>query len=229
MQVHTLFVGLASVYLLETGNGLFLVDAGSIGIERVILKRMNALGRDDLRMIFITHAHLDHYGSAAALRRHTGATIAVHQADAAWMARGETPLGTTRGRGQVVGAFFPLLERLLGPPPAPPDLALRDGDSLEEFGLPARLLHTPGHTPGSSCLLVDGGLAFAGDLISSTITFHAQRFYAHDWSLIPVSLARLAAQSPEKTYTGHGHRALGLDALQKLAAEAAVDRKYRTN
>jgi glyoxylase-like metal-dependent hydrolase (beta-lactamase superfamily II) len=142
------------------------------------------------------------------------------------MARGESPLGVTRGRGRVVGLFFPLLERLLGPEPAPPDLALQDGDSLEAYGLPASLLHTPGHTPGSSCLLVQDGLAFAGDLISSTINFHAQRFYAHDWSLIPASLARLAAQRPEKTYTGHGRKALGADDLRKLAAEAATDGKY---
>lgn len=227
MQVHSLFTGLACVYLLESESGLFLVDAGFAGLERAILKRMNDLGREDLRLIFITHAHLDHYGSAAALRRQTGAVIAVHQADAGFMARGESPLGSTRGRGRLVGLFFPLLERLLGPQPTPPDLVLQDGDSLEAYGLPARLLHTPGHTPGSSCLLVQGGLAFAGDLISSTLTFHAQRFYAHDWSLIPASLARLAEQRPGKIYSGHGRKALGLGALQKLVAEAAVERKYK--
>jgi glyoxylase-like metal-dependent hydrolase (beta-lactamase superfamily II) len=49
---------------------------------------MKELGRTDLKAIWITHAHYDHYGSAATLRRATGARIGVHPADANYLVRG---------------------------------------------------------------------------------------------------------------------------------------------
>lgn len=219
MRVHAVPMGLAMAYLIESDAGLVLVDAGFPRQERRVLRRMHRLGRRDLRLIFVTHAHLDHYGSAAALRRETGARIAVHRADGQAMARGETPLGSTRGRGRLTQALLPLLLPLLGPEPTPADLLLEDGDDLGVEGLDARVLHTPGHTPGSSCLVVGGRVAFAGDLLSTTGRPHPQRTYAHDWLLIPKSLARLQALEPRRVYAGHGRRPLSGQALQRIRLE----------
>jgi hydroxyacylglutathione hydrolase len=215
-QVHSLSMGLAQAYLIESEAGLVLVDAGSPHCEHHVLRRMQALGREDLRLIFITHAHLDHYGSAAGLRRLTGAPIAVHRADAEAMARGDTPLGTVRSLGRLVQRLLPLLESVLRPEPTAADLLLDDGEELGDYGLDATVLHTPGHTPGSSCLLVEGRLAFVGDLLSATGRPHVQRLFADDWSLIPVSLARLQALRPERVFTGHGRHPVSGEALQRL-------------
>ena len=218
LQIHSLSMGMVQAYLIESEAGLVLVDAGMPGQEQTVLRCMEALERDDLRLIFLTHAHFDHYGSASALRRLTGASIAIHRADAEAMARGETRLGSVRGRGRLVRALLPLLASILQAEPTRADLLLDDGDDLGAFGLDAAVLHTPGHTPGSSCLLVEGRLAFVGDLLSATGQPHVQRFFAHDWSLIPGSLARLQAQRPEWTFTGHGRRAVSGEVLQRLGA-----------
>jgi glyoxylase-like metal-dependent hydrolase (beta-lactamase superfamily II) len=106
--VHTLSMGMSLAYLVEGTAGMILVDAGLPGDEAKVLRKMKSLGRDDLRLIFITHAHIDHYGSAAALRTLTGARIAIHRSDAEAMAGGETRLGTARGWGRLVGIFLPL-------------------------------------------------------------------------------------------------------------------------
>ena len=219
LQVHNIPMGMSRAYLIESDAGLVLVDAGSPRCERSVLRRMRALGRDDLQFIFITHAHLDHYGSAAALRRLTGAPIAIHRADGDAMARGETPIRSARGRGWLLLALLPLIESVLRPEPTLPDLLLDDGDDLRAYGfdLDAVVLHTPGHTPGSSCLIVEGRFAFVGDLISTTSRSTAQRFFADDWSLIPDSLARLQALKPEWVYAGHGRRPLSGEALQRLS------------
>jgi glyoxylase-like metal-dependent hydrolase (beta-lactamase superfamily II) len=219
LQVHSIPLGMARAYLIEAEAGLALVDAGLPRYERRVLRRMRTLGRDDLRLIFITHAHLDHYGSAAALHRLTGAPIAVHRADGEAMARGETPLGSVRGRGRLLRALLPLLESYLRPEPAVADLLLDDGDDLGAYGLDAVVLHTPGHTPGSSCLLVEGRVAFVGDLLSTVGRPHVQRFFADDWSLIPGSLLRVQALRPEWVYVGHGRRPLSGQALQHLAPD----------
>jgi len=214
--VHTISLGMSQAYLIAGRAGLCLVDAGISRQERRILRAIQSLGRDDLKLIFITHAHLDHYGSASALREITGAEIAIHHADADAMARGDTILGECRGRGKIVGPFLPFVEFFPGIDPTPADILLEEGDSLSEWGFDARVLHTPGHTAGSSCLLAESRIAFAGDLLSGGRHPHAQRYYADDWSQIPTSITRLRAEKPDLVYAGHGSRPVTAEQLERL-------------
>ncbi|MFL7791577.1 MAG: MBL fold metallo-hydrolase, partial [Anaerolineae bacterium] len=206
LRVHSIFGGIAVSHLIESDGGLVLVDAGLPGFERLILRRMAALGRDDLRLIFITHAHVDHYGSAAALRRLTGVPIAIHRDDADAMAQGETDLGSCRGFGRVIGPFLPVLEASVPLEPTQADVLVEDGSDLRPYGLDGMVIHTPGHTPGSSCLFVDGRLAFVSDLISAVFGVRGAIFFAQDWTQVPRNLARIQALEPEKIYVGHSLR-----------------------
>ena len=219
LRVHSIQTRLARSYLIEGDEGLYLVDTGAPGSEEAVLRLMRELGRSDLRLIYITHAHLDHYGSAAALRRITGAPVAIHRADADAMARGETRLGEIRGWGRLIGVVKRLLETRMKPEGVRPDILLDDGDRLDKWGLDAKVIHIPGHTHGSSCLLVEGRLAFVGDLLSTTGRLHAQRFFAEDWSKIPESLERLKALGVEWVYAGHGRRHLSGERLEKIKVQ----------
>ncbi len=216
--VHAVPLGLSEAYLLETDAGVVLVDAGLPHQERIILRHLRALNSGRLRLIFITHAHLDHYGSAAALRRLTGAPVAIHRADAEAMARGETRLGSARGRGKLMGTLLPLVELCLRPEPVTPDLLLEDEDELNENGLEARVIHTPGHTLGSSCLIVEEQLGFVGDLLTNTGRPRLQRLFAEDWALLRQSYVRLQGMELEAVYTGHGRRPVSGKGLQRLIA-----------
>jgi hydroxyacylglutathione hydrolase len=216
ISIHSFQMGLSYAHLLATEAGLYLVDAGSPGREHIVLEQMRALGREDLKLIFITHAHFDHYGSAAELQRKTGAPIAIHEADAAVMARGETLLGSVRGRGKIARIFLPLVQGFLGPEPVKADIEVKDGEDLAPWGLRANVIHTPGHTPGSCCLWVDDRYLFAGDLLSSRGRPHAQRYYATDWSQIVQSLERIKALGPTWTYSGHGARPLSREEVNRL-------------
>ena len=101
IEIHSIQAGFGVAHLLEMESGLYLVDAGSPRSERKIIDCMKLLGREDLRLIFLTHAHFDHFGCAAQLRRLTGAPIAIHKFDAGYLAKGETLLGRVRGRGKI--------------------------------------------------------------------------------------------------------------------------------
>ena len=219
MRIHTIITGTSTAYLIETDAGLVLVDAGYPHCEQRVLRRMRALGRDSLRLIFVTHAHLDHYGSAASLRRLTGAPVAIHRADADAMAAGETRIGSVRGRGRLTWALLRLFEPHVRAEPTPADVLLDDGDDLHAYGLDASVLHTPGHTPGSSCLIAAGDVAFVGDLLSTLGRPHVQGSFADDWSLIPESLGRLKALGPAWVYAGHGRRPLSGQAFQRLTRQ----------
>jgi glyoxylase-like metal-dependent hydrolase (beta-lactamase superfamily II) len=208
-------------YLIEADAGLVLVDAGLRGEEKRVLEKMKAIGRNDLRLIYITHAHLDHYGCAAALRRITGAPIAIHGLDEEAMALGETRLGTARGFGRVMQTLLPLANPLLRPEPVQADLVVDDGEDLSEHGLVATVLFTPGHTMGSTCLLLENRIAFAGDLVTNSGQPRMQRYFAEDWPLLPRSLARLQEKNPEIVFSGHGREPIGSKELQAINSDSS--------
>lgn len=216
MIVHNLLTGLSQAYIIETKNGLTLVDTGDPLSERVFLRKFKELNRCDVNLIFLTHAHIDHYGCANSLREVTGARIAIHHADRVDLAAGKSNLGYTRGRGRFIGHIFPLIEKVLNPVPTHADILLQDGDELTEFGIEGRVLYTPGHTIGSSCLLLQDKYAFVGDLLSSNGKPHIQRYFAQDWSQIPGSVKALKTTNPEWVYTGHGKYPIYKTALQAL-------------
>lgn len=214
MKVYPLRGKMSLFYLVAGEDGMILVDAGLAGEERLLWRQMDALGRDDLQFIFITHAHLDHYGVAAAIRHRTGARIIVHEADAAALARGETPLGSVRSRGRLARPLLPLAERLFGPPATPADETVQDGASFVVGAMQVQILHTPGHTPGSCTVVVNDEHAFVGDLISGQGRPHIQRYYAHDWAQLYASVKRLRVLPALCwLYPGHGRTPLAATTL----------------
>lgn len=99
VHIHPGKCGLGIGFLVENPRGIYLIDCGSPGYYQNVLAKMNAIGRNDLKLILITHAHYDHYGNAKILRDLTGARIAIHHQDAPIMASGGSPLGTSHNHG----------------------------------------------------------------------------------------------------------------------------------
>jgi glyoxylase-like metal-dependent hydrolase (beta-lactamase superfamily II) len=217
LRIHSIRMGVSVAHLVETELACTLVDAGMPGTERAVLRRMRKIGREDLKLVYITHAHIDHYGSAAGLRRLTGAALAIHRSDAQSLAHGDSPIGSARGFGRLVlslmGRKLPRVEA------TPADLMLDDGDVLDLGGSTATVLHTPGHTDGSSCLIVGGRLAFAGDLLAGRARLRLQSTFATDWSLLPTSLHRLQEANPELVYTSHTSRPARGEALHGIVLQ----------
>ena len=218
MRIHPLSCGLGFAFLIEDSHGLFLIDSGSPGQRHRVLAKMRELGRTDLKLIWITHAHYDHYGSALALRELTGAPIGVHPADVQYLATGQSPLGTPHHFGFIFSLVLPMLNQIRPLPATSPDFTLQDGETLERFGMNASILHTPGHTPGHSCLLLPDGTTFSGDLIGRNPRPRLQYLVATDWSQLPHSLARFQAACPEWTYSGHSPRPIPGKVLQEISS-----------
>jgi hydroxyacylglutathione hydrolase len=218
MRIHPVNCGLGMAYLVELPQGLYLCDTGSPGQAKRILAKMKALGRSDLKVIWITHAHYDHYGNAAALRELTGALIGVHPDDAESLERGLSPLGTARHYGILFQPALAVLKHLMPLPVTRPDFTLEDGECLARFGWDATVLHTPGHTPGHTCLLLPGGIAFGADLIAGVPKKRVQYLVATDWSQLPGSLAHLQAAQPEWVYSGHSKQPMPGSIFQQIKA-----------
>lgn len=206
MKIHSLFTGVANVHLVETKHGVVLVDAGMPHMTWRILGKMRALGYapQDLRLILVTHGHVDHAGSAVALKRATGAPIAMHSGD---LRLTTTPsLKIPPGRGKVSDAFGGVMRAFgfLAPLDTfTPDITLTDGLSLDELGFPAHVYHTPGHTAGSVTTITHDGEAFVGDAILNLLHVSFP-LYWEDPHTARESACRIESLQPRVCYSGHG-------------------------
>lgn len=208
-QTHRIKLLISSAYLLKSEAGAILVDTGSPGEEQKMLNHMERFGvqPNEIRLIVITHAHADHAGNAVALQKRCDAPIALHPDDAA-MAK--------NGRNDYLNATSPIASfvRLFADrpfEPFEPNILLDEQTNLSAYGLDARILHTPGHTPGSISLILPQGDAFAGDLLVGGYlggVFASHRpgfpFFADSLRQIPPSVRKLLDQQPSKLYLGHG-------------------------
>jgi len=140
-----------------------------------------------LKLIVSTHGHWDHIGDNAAVVDHTGADIAVHPLD---RARLTNP--------QPLYAPFEI-------PPSIPAVELAEGGLIRFGAIRLRVLHTPGHTEGSVCLLAeDEGLLFSGDTLFAG-GWGRVDLPGGDPALMVDSIARLAGfEDPIGVFPGHG-------------------------
>jgi glyoxylase-like metal-dependent hydrolase (beta-lactamase superfamily II) len=116
-------------------------------------ERILELARDlgvNVKLIINSHAHVDHILAVTSVQRATGARFLLHPDDTE-IAR-TAPQSAARWLGYI--------------PEAPPDAdaPLADGDTVAVDGLQLKVIHTPGHTPGSVCFYTDG-LLFSGDTL----------------------------------------------------------------
>jgi len=148
---------------------------------------LEALGSRRVAAVVLTHGHFDHLGAVREILDSTGAPLVVHEDDAA-------SITTSTGNG---GALFGFSETA---PQA--DRTVRDGDAITAGELELRVIHTPGHTPGSICLyggdiLLSGDTLFAGSIGRTD-------FPGGDMAAMRRSIARLASL-PDETRVCPGH------------------------
>jgi glyoxylase-like metal-dependent hydrolase (beta-lactamase superfamily II) len=150
----------SAAYVVETSDGLVLVDSGLESEAGRLKQQMAELGLDwrNVRAILLTHVHGDHCGGAEHLRAATGARVYAGQGDAAILRA-----------GQPREAFFSTFHMPNESPHATTvDIELK-GDETVPFGNDRfHALAAPGHTPGSICYLMEREnlrVLFAGDVI----------------------------------------------------------------
>ncbi len=224
-SLHRLGSSLVNSYLVEDGGHVTIIDAGLPGYWKLLSTELASMGRslDDVRAVVLTHGDTDHIGFAERIRRERGVPVFVHEQDAG-RARGEVKKPSS-GWGPMKLrplAGFLLYSARYGGLRIPPLTEVRtfgDGATLDVPGSP-RIIHTPGHTPGSSVIHVPAADAvFMGDTMTtrSVLTGEVGPRLA-PFTLQPdqasSSLARLDGLDAKWVLPGHG------DAFDRGLAEA---------
>ena len=199
------FHGRVWAYLYEDADSFTLIDTGIAGDEILILDAIAASGHSVsyLRQIILTHCHKDHAGTAEALQRRSGARVLAHRLDAP-VIRGEEmptdPVLTEPERAIFNAATLDM-------PDADPTVVhreLEDGDEIDLDG-GARVIHAPGHTPGSIAIHVPRSRTlFTGDAAAAVGSRPFLGFFNVDGEQARQSVRRLAELDFDIGCFGHG-------------------------
>ncbi len=207
--VHQISLGIVNVFLLESDDGLILIDTGTPGSTDKILGAVRALGKQpsDIRQILITHLHADHTGSLAALKTATGAPVYMHPLDAALVRIGVAGRPMKPAPGLMPRLMVTMI-RLRGAPvvaAAETEHEVNDGDVLPLAG-GIKVIHTPGHSAGQVAFLwpQNGGVLFAADVAGNVGNKLGISIVYEDLPLGLKSLKRLAGMSFKTAVFGHG-------------------------
>jgi glyoxylase-like metal-dependent hydrolase (beta-lactamase superfamily II) len=225
-------------YLVEDAGGVTIIDAGLPGQWKELQAELTAMGRslDDIRGVVLTHGDTDHIGFAERLRKEKGVPVYVHELDAA-RARGEDKKPNAGWRPVKIGPLFRFLwysarRGGLRIPPVTDVTTVCDGDVLDLPGSP-RIIHTPGHTPGSVAVHIAAvDAVFMGDAMTTGNVLTGERGprpapFTLEPSTALASLAKLEDVQATWVLPGHGAPWDGRlsDAIRRIREVAAESKR----
>ncbi len=178
LKIHTLTLGMyqTNTYIIheENSTSCCVIDPGYQA--NTILETLEDLGLT-LDAILLTHGHFDHVGAVKDLAADTDCRVFLCPEDT------QLPPMFTAGKLYYTDSYA-------------------EGTILNIAGLYIHVLHTPGHTPGSVCLMVDD-VIFSGDTLFAGSCGRTD--IGGDWAAIQTSLKRLARMEANfKVFPGHG-------------------------
>ena len=210
IRIYPIHMGFDTVYVVK-GESVILIDGGDPhklmdfekGIENASIRP------EEIELIILTHGHWDHIGSTKDIIDLTGAKVLMHQSDMHFLeeAYPSQPPGLTSW-GKISIALVNLYSPYIKIPTFEVDIVMGDEElSLIEYGIPGKLIHTPGHSRGSVSVLLDGGEAFVGDLAMNKLPMRFSPglpIYGDDIQVVKESWMKLLGMGAKIVYPAHG-------------------------
>ena len=203
-NVYPIKFGHVNIYLVKTEKGYIIIDAGMPNQNEQVNRVFDEYDIDPKRvqLIILTLGHMDHVGTVAYVKEITGGKILCHRSYSNDLATGKFEPAVSHN---FLGSTLNFLSGFLGSKmdAALPDIVVDEEFDLNEFGIPGNIIHTPGHTPGGVCLLVED-LLFTGDTLFYDAVGRWDLF-GGDERILMSSLDKIKKLSKDfKILPGHG-------------------------
>ena len=215
-QIYPLKLGYVSSFIVESENGVILVDAGYPKKEKILWDFLSEKNIDpsEIRLIIITHGHMDHVGSLKYIKEKTGAPVLIHADEGLLLAQGLSP--GVRFTPKWLNKLL-RMEKGAKVSPVTPDIMISDEFNLEEYGAKGKVILTPGHTSGSLTVIIEGKHAIVGD-IAMKLPLLSKSYIpiiAEDVEQVFQSWQRIINEGVKTVYPAHG-KIIGIDVLKDI-------------
>ncbi len=223
-SVTKLNLDFTNCYLIRGNSGYLLIDAGRKNRGGDFNRKLFRASIDppDISLIIITHAHFDHVGSLAEIKKLTGAETAASSLEAELIQHGKVvlPAGTNPVTGLLASAGSRYFTGMFAFEKSEVDIIINEDISLSQWGIDGRIVQTPGHTAGSISVILNDGRAFVGDCMAN-FPFAGNIFppFADDVGALLGSWKKLIDSGADEFFPGHG----GVITRKRL--EAALESK----
>ncbi|MCD6172096.1 MAG: MBL fold metallo-hydrolase [Thermoplasmata archaeon] len=179
----------SNVYLIIDKN-IALIDAGTGFETPFLIKKLRENGIKKIDYIILTHEHFDHCGGASEIKKFMGGKIAMHVDAADVLEKGLS----------IYASFFNAIQRK-----ASVEIKLVDGDEIKIGETNLKIIHTPGHSPGSICIYeAESKSIFSGDTVFANGGIGRTDFYNGNHEDLINSIKKLASIKINAIYPGHG-------------------------
>ena len=196
--------GSANCFLIRNDTAGILVDTGR---ERYRDAVLNACIGTPIRLIVLTHGHVDHVQNAAFLSKELHTPLAMHRDDIPLLEDNwQQPLSSSGYLGGLMLSATKRSFRCDKIPPFSPNVLLDHGDSLSFYGFDVRVVALPGHTRGSIGLTVGETSMIVGDAMMNLFRPRPSLLY-HNRVMLLRSIRKIKALAPQTIYFGHGRPA----------------------
>jgi len=215
-DIFSFSFGLNDCYVIRD-KGTIMIDSGPPSKKDDFIKAMMKIPikPEEIKLIVITHGHVDHIGSAKDIKELTGAKIAMHQLDKQCLETGDTKAthDVKAAEGSTWGWLMTKLSRLASPfagniQTTKVEVIIKDdGLRLKDYDIPGQIVYTPGHTMGSISVLLDTGEAFVGDLAMNRLTLRPSPglpIFADNIERVKESWQHMIELGATTVYPGHG-------------------------
>lgn len=163
--------GRSNVFLVKASREIFLIDTGPAFMRNQLLKRLQKAGIESIDYLILTHTHFDHAANASIIKERAGAKVIVHANEAAYLLSGDSPIphGSNLFTSWLIKDFGKMVQKQVIYPSCQADILVNNEFTFSDHGSDIRIIHTPGHSSGSMCIIIDNEIALAGDTLVGTI------------------------------------------------------------
>lgn len=201
VKVQRIKCGNGNCYIIEENGNAILVDTARLKYRDKIL---SACRKVNIKLIILTHTHMDHCQNAAFISEELDAPIAICKADEELIKNNMLqPLYAKTLAGKLVLLFSEKSFQHEEIPTFTPKIYLQDGDTLDDFGINAKIIGLQGHTNGSIGIDLGSEGVFVGDALMNMFYPTVSMLY-HDYEQMIESARKISGLGERIVYFGHG-------------------------
>ena len=202
-ELHRIKCGNGNCYIISSlsDSNAVLVDTHQ---EKYRKKILAACKKYNIRLIILTHGHLDHAQNAAWLSKQLNVPVAMHRNDVSLISDNMTqPMEAHTFLGKIVLSVSQKKLNSNNIPAFIPEVFLKEGDTLNDYGIDGQIISLPGHTDGSIGIDIDRKHLIVGDALMNMFYPTVSMLYHNKIDMLE-SARKISSIGDRIIYFGHG-------------------------